>query len=84
MESTYRCWTTGRFRAAISWRRLSRPAANAVRIQWYVNYPQPDRPSYGLADLDSVLAKCATNRMIPILELHDDTCEPNAELVNKT
>lgn len=61
---------------------VEQTAANALRIQWYVHYPGLGRPPYGLSDLDSFLAKCATNRMIPILELHDHTCEADAELVN--
>jgi mannan endo-1,4-beta-mannosidase len=32
--------------------------ANCVRIQWYVNYGDPNRPAYTLADLDGFLARC--------------------------
>jgi mannan endo-1,4-beta-mannosidase len=61
---------------------LEQTGANAVRIQWYINYPGAGRPAYALADLDTFLTRCAANRMVPILGLWDVTCQPNATLVN--
>lgn len=61
---------------------IEKTDANAVRIQWYAEYPNPQRPSYDLSDLDAVLEKCRTSRLIPILELHDCTCLSDPELVN--
>ena len=39
---------------------IAKTGANAIRIQWYVNYGSPDRPKYSLNDLDSFLLRCAT------------------------
>jgi mannan endo-1,4-beta-mannosidase len=61
---------------------LAKTGANAVRIQWYKNYGNPDRPAYSLQDLDRFLAKCKANRMIPILGLWDLTCKPDSTLLN--
>ena len=67
---------------------LEKTGANAVRIQWYMQYPQPKypwqakRPAYTIADLDAVLEKCRINRLIPIVELHDCTCQADPNLVN--
>lgn len=60
--------------------------ANAIRIQWYINYPRrpddPERPAYGAADLDTFLTRCKANHMIPILGLWDVTCNKNVALLN--
>ena len=48
---------------------IAQTGANALRIQWYINYGSPDRPSYSLTDLDNFLLRCATAGMIPILML---------------
>jgi mannan endo-1,4-beta-mannosidase len=61
---------------------IAQTGANAVRIQWYVNYGSPDRPRYSLTDLDAFLLRCATAGMIPILMLSDLTCASDANLVN--
>jgi mannan endo-1,4-beta-mannosidase len=53
---------------------LAQTGANAVRIQWYINYGDGRRPLYTLADLDAFLGKCKANRIIPILGLWDATC----------
>lgn len=63
---------------------LEQTGANAVRIQWYINYPHKDRPSYSVADLDNFLSKFKTSRMIPILGLWDFTCESDPNLLNTT
>lgn len=47
---------------------------NAVRIQWYVNYGQPDRPLYSLTDLDSVISRFERYGIVSIIEMHDGTC----------
>jgi mannan endo-1,4-beta-mannosidase len=61
---------------------IAKTGANALRIQWYVNYGSPDRPKYSLTDLDNFLLRCATAGMIPILMLSDLTCASDANLVN--
>lgn len=61
---------------------IEKTGANAVRLQWYVNYPGAGRPAYGLPDLDAILATCASHRMIPILDLHDATCQGDVTLLN--
>jgi mannan endo-1,4-beta-mannosidase len=61
---------------------LEQTAANAVRIQWYINYGNAERPAYTIADLDLFLTQCKVKRMIPILGLWDDTCQADAALVN--
>ena len=53
---------------------LEQTGANAVRIQWYINYGNAQRPAYTLADLDAFLTQCKAKRMIPILGLWDVTC----------
>lgn len=54
---------------------IAQSGANAVRIQWYIDYGQPGRPAYALKDLDTVISRIARLDMIPIVELHDYTCQ---------
>jgi mannan endo-1,4-beta-mannosidase len=66
---------------------LEKTGANAVRIEWYKEYPlpqpdQPPRPDYSLQDLDAFLARCKANRIIPILGLWDLTCNSDVTLLN--
>jgi mannan endo-1,4-beta-mannosidase len=61
---------------------LAATGANAVRIQWYLNYNNPQRPTYTLADLDALLTQCKANQIIPILGLWDVTCQADPNLVN--
>lgn len=64
---------------------LAQTGANAVRIQWYKNYNNPARPPEslpGISDLDAFLDKCRENSLIPIVELHDWTCQDFTEPVN--
>lgn len=61
---------------------LAKTGANAVRIQWYAQYPNPDRPPYTISDLDAFLEKCRTSGLIPIVDLHDCTCKDDPNLVN--
>ncbi|WP_199728658.1 cellulase family glycosylhydrolase [Corallococcus sp. CA053C] len=61
---------------------LEQTGANAVRIQWYIDYPQRNRPAYTSADLDAFLTQCKSNRMIPILGLWDATCNSEPTVVN--
>jgi mannan endo-1,4-beta-mannosidase len=56
--------------------------ANAVRIQWYVNYGDANRPTYSLSDLDDILTRCAHAEMIPILMLADLTCAGDTSMLN--
>jgi hypothetical protein len=50
---------------------VEKTGANAVRIQWYKDYPRSQtgsqRPAYSSIDLDSFLVKCRNSRIIPIV-----------------
>ncbi|WP_310428928.1 cellulase family glycosylhydrolase [Chamaesiphon sp. VAR_48_metabat_135_sub] len=61
---------------------LVKTGANAVRIQWYKNYGQANRPTFSETDLDNFLAKCRANQIIPILYLSDLTCKSDPILLN--
>ncbi len=61
---------------------MEKSGANTVRIQWYVRYPHPERPAFDIADLDAILEKCRTSRLIPVVELHDCICPSDAELLS--
>lgn len=61
---------------------IEKSGANTVRLQWYKNYGNNARPTYTDTHLDNLLTKCKNNQMIPILELHDVTCQSDANLVN--
>lgn len=52
-------------------KEIEKTGANCVRLVWYVNSKKPE---YTVANLDTIIARCARNKMIPILELHDQTC----------
>ena len=56
--------------------------ANCVRIQWYVNYGDEDRPAYSVTDLDGFLARCKALKMLPIVGLWDLTCKDDATRLN--
>ncbi len=62
---------------------LAKTGANAVRIQWYKNYGQPDRPAVSARDLDRFLSKCRAMQLIPILYLGDATCKSDMSLLNR-
>ena len=54
---------------------IVKSGANSVRLVWY---KANSGPAYSnLALLDSALARCIRYKMIPILELHDETCNNN-------
>jgi mannan endo-1,4-beta-mannosidase len=61
---------------------LETSGANCVRIQWYVDYGNPDRPAYSFTDLDGFLTRCRTIRVLPILGLWDLTCQDNTNRLN--
>ena len=60
--------------------------ANAIRIQWYVQYPDPtgQRQPYPLSALDDFLLRCAEAEMVPILMLADLTCAADTSQLNGT
>jgi len=62
---------------------LAKTRVNTVRIQWYAQYPETSRPQYDIRHLDAVLEKCQRNCLIPIVELHDCTCNPDPKFVNE-
>jgi mannan endo-1,4-beta-mannosidase len=61
---------------------LVKTGANAVRIQWYKNYGQADRPAFSLTDLDNILTKCRDNQIIPMIQLSDLICKGDPSLLN--
>jgi mannan endo-1,4-beta-mannosidase len=61
---------------------VEKTGANAIRIQWYINYPHISRPAYSLQDLDNFLTRCKASRIIPILFLGDLTCKADTNLLN--
>jgi len=61
---------------------IAKTGANTVRIVWYAN---SDGLAYNnLAFLDSALSRCIQHKMIPILELHDQTCLDNKDAIIET
>jgi poly(3-hydroxybutyrate) depolymerase len=59
---------------------IDKSGANTVRLEWYKTYAA--RPAYNATDLDNLLIKCKTYRIIPILELHDLTCAEDVNRIN--
>jgi mannan endo-1,4-beta-mannosidase len=58
--------------------QIALTGANCIRLPWYVSTPDGPTPQAtynNLALLDSTLSKCIQNNIIPILELHDETCQ---------
>ncbi len=55
---------------------IKQTGANAIRIPWYSNSVQGGGgPLYDdLQWLDSAITRCARNHMIPVMDLHDETC----------
>jgi len=62
---------------------VAKSGANAVRIQWYVDYGQANRPAYTVQDLDNFLAACTAKGIIPILTLFDATFQDIGLLTSK-
>ncbi len=60
---------------------IKKTNANTVRLVWYKN---SSLPAYNpnLILLDSALARCKRNKMIPIIELHDATCVSDITTIN--
>jgi mannan endo-1,4-beta-mannosidase len=54
--------------------QVAQTGANMVRMTWYAN---STAPYYTDALLDSAIGKCISNKMIPVIELHDNTCLDN-------
>jgi len=66
---------------------VAQSKANAIRIQWYKDYPQPTPPAtqrqpYPLSALDDFLQRCAEAEMVPILMLADLTCASDTSQLN--
>jgi mannan endo-1,4-beta-mannosidase len=56
---------------------IAQSGANCVRLVWYKN-PASGTPTTtytNLTNLDSLLSKCIQHQLIPILDLHDLTCQ---------
>ena len=61
---------------------LAQSGANCVRLQWYMNYNDSDRPVYTADDLGNFLDRCVAANIIPILMLSDETCQSDPNLIN--
>ena len=57
---------------------------NMVRIQWYANYGNAQRPAYTLMDLDSVISRFERAGVTSMLELHDGTCAGDYSILTNT
>jgi mannan endo-1,4-beta-mannosidase len=57
--------------------QIAQSGSNCVRLPWYRTPAQgtPQTTYSDLANLDSALSKCIQYQLIPILELHDLTCQ---------
>lgn len=69
-------WTSTQLRLG----QIALSGANCVRMPWYVTTPDGPTPQAvynNLVLLDSALSKCIKYKMIPIIELHDQTCQNN-------
>lgn len=53
--------------------QIALSGANVVRIPWYAASNQPLYSDY--AYLDSAISKCIQYDMIPVIDLHDQTCQ---------
>ena len=57
--------------------------ANCVRMPWYLNAGTTPNVVYtNLVKLDSALSKCIQQKMIAIVDLHDQTCQNNPSNVS--
>lgn len=61
---------------------IAKSGANCVRIVWYKTNSAPAYSN--LALLDSALSRCIQQKMIPILELHDVTCNNDTTAIIAT
>lgn len=67
-------WNSGQLQI----NQIAQSGANVVRIAWYdvtPDGPVPNATYDNTVLLDSVLSKCIQADMIPIIELHDQTCQ---------
>ena len=61
---------------------IAKSGANCVRIVWYKNNSAPAYSNLTL--LDSALSRCIQQKMIPMLELHDVTCNNDTTAIINT
>ena len=67
------------YSSAQSWiAEIASTGANCVRLPWYMFVTDPGTPQNtyaNISNLYNVVASCITNDLIPIIELHDLTCQ---------
>jgi mannan endo-1,4-beta-mannosidase len=63
---------------------IAKSGANAIRIQWYINYPDAGRPAYPMTALGTFLDSCIALNIIPIVMVADETCQNDVTLINST
>ena len=61
---------------------IAKSGANCVRIVWYKTNSGPAYSNLTL--LDSALSRCIQHKMIPVLELHDVTCNNDTTAIINT
>jgi mannan endo-1,4-beta-mannosidase len=55
---------------------IENAGANAVRINWWTGQPGANGPfPYTLANLEAAIVECQRLKLVPIVELHDATCQ---------
>lgn len=56
---------------------IAKTGANCIRLQWYkdAGNATTNATYSNSVYLDSALAKCVSNKLIPIMTLHDETCK---------
>ena len=59
---------------------IKKTNANTIRIPWYVQPTDPNQTLYTLRNLDSLIALCAQNQFITIVDVHDITTKNDANL----
>jgi mannan endo-1,4-beta-mannosidase len=57
-------------------RQIAKTGANTVRMPWYANDPNT-AAVYTAAKLQAALDTCTKYGMLPVIELHDQTCSNN-------
>lgn len=72
------------FPAGDTFDELVKTNANAVRIQWYIDYNNAARPAYSTDDLDNLLLRCRAEKVIPIVGVWDATSKGDLGLLADT
>ena len=72
----YAAYNWGYDNNELRFREVAKTGANCVRVTWYANDANT-AAIYSAANLGRMIDSCTANKMIPIIELHDQTCADN-------